>query len=114
MAGRQIGGGTAIQSRVERTRSRFCIRNVSGFESGRDDQHTEQERRIERLNFELALGTRPGALAAIRVTGRSEEADAEFRSGGVNEDRCVRDGQAICGLNDAVEVGTLRLGIGAT
>ena len=114
MARGQIGGGSGIQSRVERTCNGIRIWKEGGFESGRNDQHAEQQRWIERLNFELTLGTRPGALAAIRVTGRSEKTDAEFWPGGVNEDRCVRDGLAICGLNHAIEVGTLRLGICAT
>jgi hypothetical protein len=111
MAGGQIGGGTGIQSRVERTCNGIRIWKEGGFESGRNDQHAEQERWIERLDFELTLGTRPGALAAIRVTGRSEKADAEFRSGGVNENRCVRDGLAIRALNHTAEVGTLRFGV---
>ena len=114
IGGRQIRGRARIQSGIERTRDRICFGKKGRLESGRNDQNAEEECGIEFLDFELTLGTRPGALAAIRITRRSEKADAEFGPGGVNENRCVGDGLAIFVFDHAAEVRAFRVGVGVT
>ena len=72
------------------------------FRSG--NQQAERERGIQRLDSELSLSTRPGALAAIRVAGGSERADAYLRASGVDEDAGSLERSALLGEHATVQV----------
>lgn len=75
--------------------------------AGRNNQQPEEQRWIKRLDFEASISTRPGALAAVRVAGGSERADAHLRSRCVNEDRGVCQSLTGISQNSSCQVGAL-------
>lgn len=107
MARRQVSRRAGIEPRLQRTAGRIYFAEERRLIARRDDEHAEQERWIQGLDFEFTLGARPGALAAIRITGGSEKADTQSRTRSVDKSRRAGDRLAVLPFNDTRQIGAL-------
>jgi hypothetical protein len=84
-----------LELRFERPFQRIGFPEESRLESFRDDQNSEEQSGIEFFDLKLAISTRPGAFAAIRIARRSYITWAHPRPGRVNENRSTRHRRAL-------------------